>query len=146
MKFVKNYESRKGVAVLDCQDGSRTKQSFKEECDINTIMKRYENTGVLPELIKTNPAYGDFSDVGTYLEAMSVVKLAEEQFSGLSAKVRDRFSNDPVKFLEFANNPGNGKEMIDLGLAQIVNGVVEEKSDPEVTLKKSSSSKKSADE
>lgn len=97
---------------------SRTKQSFRDECDINNILKKYQTTGILPDLIKTNPQYGDFSSVETYQESMNVVLHANEQFESLSSHIRDRFNNDPTKFLEFATNPQNGKEMVKLGLAQ----------------------------
>lgn len=96
---------------------SLTKQSFKEECDINVILRRFEKTGQLPDLIKQNPTYGDFSDVASYHEALNIVHLASEQFDNLSSRVRERFGNDPAKFLEFANDPKNSEEMVKLGLA-----------------------------
>jgi phage internal scaffolding protein len=111
---------------LDCsKDGKgRTKQSAAAECDINQITKRYERTGVLPDLIKTNPQYGDFSAVPDYMEAMTIVSLAEEQFSALDAHVRARFGNDPANFLEFATNQANMGELVKMGLA------VEKQPDP----------------
>lgn len=94
-----------------------TKQSFKDECDINNIMKKYKNTGMLPEMIKTQPQYGDFSEVSDYMESMNIVLKAQEQFQNLSADVRNRFQNDPAQFLDFANDPKNGEEMVKMGLA-----------------------------
>lgn len=96
----------------------RTKQSFKDECNINNIMKKFQTTGQLPEMIKSNPRYGDFSEPLTYQEAQNVVVMANEQFANLSAKVRERFGNDPQKFLEFCHDPENGIEMVKLGLAK----------------------------
>lgn len=95
-----------------------TKQSFKDECDINNILKKYETTGSLPSLILENPQYGDYSDVPTYQDALDTVMKAEEQFSALSSKLRDRFDNDPAKFLEFADNPENKEELFELGLTR----------------------------
>lgn len=96
---------------------SDTKQSHRDECDINMIMKRFENTGILPDLIKKDPVYGDFSDPIDYQEAQNVVAFANEQFASLSSKIRKRFGNDPEEFLEFATNPSNAEEMVSLGLA-----------------------------
>lgn len=106
--------------TLECTDPSRTKQSFKDECNINKILERFSKTGELTHLMKAEPRYGDFADVGTFQEAMGVVAFAHEQFAALSAAVRKRFNNDPSEFLEFANNPENHKEMVKLGLAVVI--------------------------
>lgn len=102
---------------LDCKDKSRTKQSEKDACDINKITARYEPTGQLPDLIRTNPRYGDFSEVPTYQEALHIVMHAQDQFAALDAKIRNRFQNDPAQFLAFATDQRNLKEMVELGLA-----------------------------
>lgn len=95
---------------------SMTKQSFRDECDINTIMRRYETTGEITHLNRRNPEYGDFTDVKTFHEAMNIVQTANQAFSDLPASVRDRFGNDPAKMLEFLQNPENVEEAIKLGL------------------------------
>lgn len=96
---------------------SRTHQSFKDECDINHIVSRFNKTGQLPDLIKTNPKYGDFSDPVSYQESLNLVQLAEAQFGALSSRVRERFHNDPVLFLQFTSDEKNLDEMVELGLA-----------------------------
>ena len=103
---------------LDCTgDPGCTKQADAEDCDINKILARYAKTGVLPDLIKANPKYGDFSDVTSFMDACAIVSLAEEQFAALDAPIRKRFDNDPAKFLEFASDPKNVSEMVKMGLA-----------------------------
>lgn len=96
---------------------SMTKQSEAEACDINNIMKRYQATGLLPDLIERQPMYGDFSTVQTFHEAQGIVAQAREQFEALPAEMRDRFQNDPAKFLEFVENPKNEDELVKMGLA-----------------------------
>lgn len=96
---------------------SLTKQADKEACDINKILERYNRTGQLPDLILEDPRYGDFSSVPTFQEAFEIVARAEAQFSALDARVRDRFTNDPVAMLAFCNDPANFEEMVKLGLA-----------------------------
>lgn len=115
-KFRVSYEPFPKTRTALKHDG-RTMQASKDECDINKIMKRFEKTGILPDLIKSNPQYGDFSDPSTYQEALNTVAMASDQFQSLSARVRERFQNDPQNFLEFATNPANGDEMVRLGLA-----------------------------
>lgn len=106
---------------LSCaKDKGLTKQSHKDECDINKITRAYEKTGILPELIRENPRYGDFSEVPDYQDALNVVLHAEAQFGALDAHIRARFANDPAQFLEFATNPDNLEELTRLGLAKPV--------------------------
>jgi len=95
---------------------SKTHQSFKDQCDINRIMSRYQKTGQLPELIRKNPVYGDFASAPDYHTAQNIVVKANEQFALLDARVRERFANEPLKFLEWATDPKNAKEMASLGL------------------------------
>lgn len=103
---------------LDCSiEPSRTDQSQAPDCDINNIMKRFEQTGQLPHMIKSNPEYGDFSEPTDYQNSLNVVMKAQEQFDALNAHIRARFDNDPQKFLEFATDSRNGEELIKMGLA-----------------------------
>lgn len=95
----------------------RTKQSDKKGCDINFILDRYHKTGYLPDLVKKNPRYGDFSEVPDFQNAADLVAKAEEQFAALDAKTRKRFNNDPAEMLRFANDPANLEEMYKLGMA-----------------------------
>lgn len=96
---------------------SMTKQCFKEECDINNIVKRYMDTGILGDPFDTRkPVFGDFSDVPDFHEAQGVIAKAFEQFADLPAEVRDRFANNPAQLMEFLDNPANRDEAIKLGL------------------------------
>lgn len=97
-------------------DKGLTKQSDAKDCDINAIFKRFERTGQLPDAIFQNPLYGDFSNVPDYQEALHIVRKAEEQFALLDVTIRNRFDNDPAKFLGFVQDPKNIDEMDKMGL------------------------------
>jgi len=102
---------------LDFKDSpSLTKQGDLKDCDINSIFKRYERTGQLPDLIAKDGRYGDFSAVPDYQAACDIVNRAREQFDALDVHVRNRFANDPVKFLEFVSDPKNIDEIEKMGL------------------------------
>lgn len=116
MKFNTLYD-HESVKGLECTEPTLTEQSHKDSCDINYILKRFETTGELPDMIRQNPIYGDFSDVGSYQEAMHIVQQAQLQFASLSSKIRERFQNDASQFLAFCENPANVEEMVELGLA-----------------------------
>lgn len=95
----------------------RTKQSFKDECDINRIMSRYQVTGQLSpdHLNRGNPQYIDATGY-EYQEAMQTVIRAQTLFDQLPSSVRDTFDNDPAEFLVFAENPDNAPELLKMGL------------------------------
>ena len=50
---------------------SLTRQSFKDECDVNKIVQRYTETGMINHIPRTIPQYGDAPD-GDFLEAAIV--------------------------------------------------------------------------
>lgn len=101
------------------KEASMTKQSFKEECDINNIVKRFEATGILEHLnMRTREGmYVDLPDPLDFQESLEIVRQAESAFMSLPADLRARFGNDPEQFLAFTNDPANQEEMIKLGLA-----------------------------
>lgn len=107
---------RGSFAVVDCSgDKVRTVQADKDACDINKIMARYAKTGELPPGIGIG-SYGDFSEVGEYLDAVTAVERAKEQFAALPSKVRERFANDPARLLAFVHDSRNLEEARALGL------------------------------
>lgn len=96
------------------------KQAFRDECDINVILKRYEQTGVLPEIrADIEGRYGDFSEIQDYQGALNTVLLAQEMFEALPAKARDRFKNDPEGLIRFVADPKNAEEVERLGLGTV---------------------------
>lgn len=98
---------------------SLTHQSMAPECDINTIMRKYEKTGVLEHRNNFHGQYGDFADVpADYQESMNHVLAADEMFQTLPARIRRRFHNDPGAFIAYATDPSNQDELIAMGLAK----------------------------
>lgn len=93
----------------------RTKQSFKDECDINVIMRRYQKTGVLPMSQRLEPRYADITGVD-FQSAMDLVANARTAFEELPASIRTRFENDPAKLLDFVHDEDNYAEAAELGL------------------------------
>ncbi len=94
----------------------RTKQSMRDECDVNVIMSKYAKTGFIDHFSRHGEDYGFASSV-TFHEAMNVVTKADQMFDDLPAKARSRFNGNPGEFLDFAQDPANLAEMRELGLA-----------------------------
>ncbi|QXP08576.1 MAG: internal scaffolding protein [Arizlama microvirus] len=97
-------------------DKGVTKQSDSQDCDINSIFKKYEKTGQLPDLIVKDGRYGDFSSVADYQEAQNIIIHAQQQWENLDEPIRRRFANNPKEFLAFVENPANIDEVEKMGL------------------------------
>lgn len=96
---------------------SLTRQEFADECDINTIMLRYEQAGAITHVNKALPVYMDVTAVPDLRGALDVMAQATEAFKSLPARVRREFDNDPQKFVDYAQDPANLEQMRTWGLA-----------------------------
>jgi len=114
-------ENRKRVRVQKMfLQPSLTKQSFKDQCDFNKVVKRFMRTGVLDHRREgLEPRYADLIGSVDYQTALGRINEAKASFGALPAKVRKRFDNDPVQFLDFVSDPKNVNEMVELGLAKV---------------------------
>jgi phage internal scaffolding protein len=100
---------------LHCEDATLAQQHFKDECDINNILRQFNVTGLLPEA-PLSPRYGDFSGITDYHTAMNAVIAAEDGFMALPADLRARFQNDPAQLIDFLSDENNRSEAEKLGL------------------------------
>lgn len=115
-KILDRYRPHKRIQ-LECLDASRAQQHMRDECNINLIMRKFEKTGALDHLNTHNGDYGDYTSYNGYHDAMNIVSEANEMFASIPSKIREQFKNDPSIFLQFAQDPTNVDQMIDLGLA-----------------------------
>lgn len=106
------------VSGLKCQDESRTQQQFAEEADINTIVRRFGISGIMPADFGM-PQSADFSETITdYHTALNLIRRADEDFMQLPGQLRERFQNDPQRLIDFIENPANLEEARELKLAK----------------------------
>lgn len=101
--------------VLVCGE-SRTKQEFKDQCDMKKIMARYRRTGALPITQRLAPRFADVSQVPDLHTAMNLIESAERAFGHLPATIRKKFDNDMLVMVDWLGDPENEKEAIELGL------------------------------
>jgi len=106
MSFLTNAE---GVLLTqipkDYSDG-RTKQSFKDETDVNNIIAKHARMGTLSHLEQWGGQYGDLTGFD-FQTAQNQIAKANSMFEKLPARVRNEFRNDPARFFEFVNDPEN---------------------------------------
>lgn len=101
---------------LEFTEPTMAQQHFKDECDINNILKKYTVTGILPSI---GPGqYLDCTDAGDYLSAIQTINQVDEFFSSLPAELRKQFNNDPAELLDFVSNDENIEKGIQMGLYQ----------------------------
>lgn len=115
----RNYRSTFGTTDefgIVFEDESLAVQASKEECDINTIVKRYLRTGELPQV--RQGAFADISGMVGLADSLNMVIEAERSFMALPAEIRREFDNDPVKLVHFANStrPEDRERAVRLGL------------------------------
>lgn len=104
-----------GVACTKEED--MTQQSFKEESDINEIVRRFGLTGQMPADFRA-PQSGDFTGIYDFQSAMNAVRQAQESFDSLPANIRAKFDNNPQKMMDFLLDEKNVAEARELGLIE----------------------------
>ncbi len=110
---------------IKLDEKSKVEQSHKKEVNINTLVKKYQKTGLLPHRL-VKPTYGDFIGVTDYHEAQNRLIQAEKEFMMLPSEIRNRFKNDPGLLLAFVNAPENAEEAAKMGLIEMPVRVPEE--------------------
>jgi len=112
-----NYDTNaaSNESGVHCEDASLAQQHYKDECDINNILRQFNVTGLLPES-PLSPRYGDFTGIGDYHTALNAVIAAEDGFMALPADLRSKFQNDPANLIDFLADESNRAEAEKLGL------------------------------
>lgn len=87
-------------------DDGRTKQSFRDETDINQIMARAARTGTVSHLSRFQPVYADYSEFD-FFECTQKLTRGREIFDKLPPEIRKEFSQNPQEFFNYVNNPAN---------------------------------------
>lgn len=97
------------VEPKDYSDG-RTKQTFKDETDVNLIIQKHARLGTLSHLERYSGVYGDFAGFD-FQEAQNQIAAANSMFEQLPANTRNKFKNSPAAFLNFVNHPDNRDDL-----------------------------------
>lgn len=115
--------NRPFVSGLTCLKPSMTSQEFKDECNVNNILKRYaaqaQVMGVpLSELLPKlgSAPYGDFTNLDSFMEMKNKVARATQVFEALPSDVRAKYGNTVEGFLGALNNPDEYKFLSERGV------------------------------
>jgi len=115
-KFARSaYSEKLEVSITFEENSPFTRQEFREECDINTIMAQYMTQGELIHLNEAAPQYLDVTGQD-FREHMIFIAGANSMFNDLPSSIRSQFDNDPAEFLDFCSQEKNRPELAQMGL------------------------------
>lgn len=109
-RFVRPSYFRESLKTV-IEGESKTQQSHKNSVDVNTIVKKFDRTGVMPPALR-EPQYGDVSDLNADYgeliersrEALDTVGRYIEEKAALDSKaLADQAAKDKADLDEFRN-------------------------------------------
>ncbi len=103
------------VSVISPAGHTPAQQQFKEDCDINTIMKRL-NSGQMTDYINKHQLAFGFATPLQYHDSMNLIAQADSMFNELPSSLRNEFDNNPQAFLEFVQDEKNAAKAKELGI------------------------------
>lgn len=106
-------------APLERGPGDGAKQSMRDECDINLIVARFAETGLMTHLADGIPQFMDVSELGDYRSVIEQVRKVDDYFAGLPAEVRSVFDNNPASFMDFLETGASDEDLKKLGLDEV---------------------------
>ena len=110
MSIMKNPDGVRYTEIPKDYSDGRTKQSFKDETDVNVIIKKHARMGTLSHLEQWGGQYGDFSDFDFH-EAQNRIAQGTSMFEQLPSSVRNQFRNDPAAFFDFVTDQENAGQL-----------------------------------
>lgn len=107
---------RRRVSLSFSASEDMTKQSHKQECDINNILSQFKRTGIIQHITNQQPIYSDLPDHMDYQQALHISMQANEAFATLPSAVRRYFQNDPTQLLMALGQPEMRDTLMELGI------------------------------
>lgn len=83
---------------VDTGEDTLVRQEFRDEVDVNTIMRRF-GVDVGRVFGPKQAMYGDFTDIHDFESAVAKVDEIRGRFMQLPAEVREKFQNDPQRLI-----------------------------------------------
>lgn len=74
---------------------NQTKQSFKDECDVNRIVNQFTKTGIVNHLARGKPQYGDMPDMDFHESACIAAEVASKSAEGVFEENTDSGTTEP---------------------------------------------------
>lgn len=94
----------------------KTQQHFRDECNINQIIAKYNKTGIIQHVSRNRQRFGEFMDLADHAINLDKVAKAQQSFDQLPSAIRNEFGNSITGFFEFIKKPQNKQQCIDWGI------------------------------
>lgn len=125
IKVRTRFDERERVFSPSTAGTGRTKQEFRNDADINSIIAKYRRTGVLPPSAHRSAArFGDFSQIPDFTEMCARVDAARDLFLALPSAVRKAFDHDPGKFIAATQSREGMEKLVELGIAKKIEPIL----------------------
>lgn len=109
-------DARGRERVQTVNDGpSLTVQSDAADADIQEILGKYRQFGLMRSLDGAEGQFMDLTEFTDYADAMRNLRSAEAYFKMLPSKVREVFDHDVAKFLDSAHDPDKRDLLVQAG-------------------------------
>lgn len=130
MKKIDVSEKRKRVLTIN-EEPTKTQQQYKEQVDVNNIMKKYKKTGSITHLRNAaNGVYMDLTQIPSYEEALMQIEKAQRAFEEIPSHIRLKFNNDPSQLISYLKDPSNLQEAITYGLVTVTKQETQNEQNP----------------
>jgi len=98
MPLVRNRFTRvrRTNQITEIDPALATQQQFKDECDMNRIVKNAAR-GLAPRFAQGTPHFADFTEVPDLMGYYQVIERAEIAFMSLPSGLRRELNNDPSR-------------------------------------------------
>lgn len=117
---VRENGTKKCVTINDMP--SETVVSQQDETDIQHILAKYEQSGIVAHMQDVDLMFRDVTEFEDYRDLAAQDAVAKEEFMTLPSKVREVFGHNYANWLEAAHNPEYLAELkpklVELGIAQ----------------------------
>lgn len=108
------FDNRIAVTYDFDPEDDRTEQSFVDEVNINTIVKRYRDQGIVPQY--RNAQFTDEPEVD-FQEMQNALANIKSSYYELDPDTRKRF-NGPEDYVQAISNPNRVHELVQAGIVQ----------------------------
>lgn len=106
-----------GPGTLCTAEEGKTRQSEAQQADINWIVKRYEQSMILPAE-KREGVFKDISEMPSFQGALNQLRRVDEYFMSLPPHIRLQFNNESAVMLDAWANGDKAAVFAEIGLLE----------------------------
>lgn len=113
--YDRKANSRANVTTTpdDPRTEARTEQHYKDDCDINVIIKRF---GAGAKATPQDPGFYTIDRETDYQQSLNFIDEGKRAFLTVPAELRARFDNNPSRFIEYMRDEKNHEEARRFGI------------------------------